>query len=217
MCIRDRVDTESIDSLAKSARNNVINQTTMLSYQSSLNSITSVKSTDREIIRNYIVEGRTRPVPVLISGIVLAIISIIMLLLVPFATNALSSLIASIIIVIQSIIAIAFPTTLFGIWKNDSYKEKLEWDAFTKFLSDLALMKKYSPGDLLMWGEWLVYGTALGVGDKVEAAMKALNINIQETNVCLLYTSDAADDLLCVDLGGRRIIKKKKYNIQNGY
>ena len=25
---------------------------------------------------------------------------------------------------------------------------------------------------------------------------------------CLLYTSDAADDLLCVDLGGRRIFKK---------
>ena len=28
--------------------------------------------------------------------------------------------------------------------------------------------------------------------------------------VCLLYTSDAADDMQCVDLGGRRIIKKKK-------
>ena len=28
---------------------------------------------------------------------------------------------------------------------------------------------------------------------------------------CLLYTSDAADDLLCVDLGGRRINKKKKH------
>ena len=26
--------------------------------------------------------------------------------------------------------------------------------------------------------------------------------------VCLLYTSDAADDMQCVDLGGRRIIKK---------
>ena len=26
---------------------------------------------------------------------------------------------------------------------------------------------------------------------------------------CLLYTSDAADDLLCVDLAGRRIIKQK--------
>ena len=31
-----------------------------------------------------------------------------------------------------------------------------------------------------------------------------------EACICLLYTSDAADDLLCVDLGGRRIIKKKK-------
>ena len=30
-----------------------------------------------------------------------------------------------------------------------------------------------------------------------------------ESRSCLLYTSDAADDLLCVDLGGRRIIKKK--------
>eukprot|EP00657_Telonema_sp_P-1_P007337 TRINITY_DN27145_c0_g1_i1.p1 TRINITY_DN27145_c0_g1~~TRINITY_DN27145_c0_g1_i1.p1 ORF type:complete len:133 (-),score=46.51 TRINITY_DN27145_c0_g1_i1:3-401(-) len=28
---------------------------------------------------------------------------------------------------------------------------------------------------------------------------------------CLLYTSDAADDLLCVDLGGRRVIKKNKH------
>ena len=29
---------------------------------------------------------------------------------------------------------------------------------------------------------------------------------------CLLYTSDAADDLLCVDLGGRRTLKKQKHN-----
>ena len=32
---------------------------------------------------------------------------------------------------------------------------------------------------------------------------------------CLLYTSDAADDLLCVDLGGRRSIKKKKKQYQH--
>ena len=28
---------------------------------------------------------------------------------------------------------------------------------------------------------------------------------------CLLYTSDAADDLLCVGLGGRRIIKNTSF------
>ena len=31
-------------------------------------------------------------------------------------------------------------------------------------------------------------------------------------NICLLYTSDAADERSSVDLGGRRIIKKKKNN-----
>ena len=30
-------------------------------------------------------------------------------------------------------------------------------------------------------------------------------------NSCLLYTSDAADEQRGVDLGGRRIIKKKKF------
>ena len=29
------------------------------------------------------------------------------------------------------------------------------------------------------------------------------------TGICLLYTSDAADERSSVDLGGRRIIKKK--------
>ena len=32
----------------------------------------------------------------------------------------------------------------------------------------------------------------------------------EQGQVCLLYTSDAADDLTRVDLGGRRIIKKKR-------
>ena len=33
--------------------------------------------------------------------------------------------------------------------------------------------------------------------------------------ICLLYTSDAADERSSVDLGGRRIIKKKKNIISN--
>src|SRR5659263_700847 len=37
----------------------------------------------------------------------------------------------------------------------------------------------------------------------------AYKLNFEDNSYfCLLYTSDAADDLLCVDLGGRRIIKK---------
>ena len=45
------------------------------------------------------------------------------------------------------------------------------------------MIRKYAPEDLPMWGDWLVYGTALGVGDKVEQAMKVLNIPVAETGV----------------------------------
>ena len=34
-------------------------------------------------------------------------------------------------------------------------------------------------------------------------------VDIANYNACLLYTSDAADERSSVDLGGRRIIKKK--------
>src|SRR5680860_408346 len=49
------------------------------------------------------------------------------------------------------------------------------------------------------------------IGEKHEIAVKGNNPFVftkwDHHNSCLLYTSDAADDLLCVDLGGRRIIK----------
>ena len=41
-----------------------------------------------------------------------------------------------------------------------------------------------------------------------ESAAKAMRLSKQKD--CLLYTSDAADERSSVDLGGRRIIKKKK-------
>src|SRR5450756_1617192 len=69
------------------------------------------------------------------------------------------------------------------------------------------------------WNTAQVTGIPAGgpLVDKAEGAHVAKRLQIAPTiqdhvhrNVCLLYTSDAADDLLCVDLGGRRIIKKKK-------
>ena len=40
-------------------------------------------------------------------------------------------------------------------------------------------------------------------------AFAVVDLRLNDGN-CLLYTSDAADDLLCVDLGGRRNIKKSR-------
>ena len=50
----------------------------------------------------------------------------------------------------------------------------------------------------------------LNLFDLPRAVLNLCNVSGNLFIRCLLYTSDAADDLLCVDLGGRRIIKKKK-------
>ena len=43
-----------------------------------------------------------------------------------------------------------------------------------------------------------------GIGPAIDEALTVAGI-------CLLYTSDAADERSSVDLGGRRIIKKKQH------
>ena len=45
--------------------------------------------------------------------------------------------------------------------------------------------------------------------EALSAFFKALAEKKEQIRICLLYTSDAADERSSVDLGGRRIIKKK--------
>ena len=60
-------------------------------------------------------------------------------------------------------------------------------------------------------------GEGPGVDDEAVELAGGLDLRIGHLGelgevllVCLLYTSDAADERSSVDLGGRRIIKKKK-------
>ena len=39
--------------------------------------------------------------------------------------------------ILQVIIAFVFPLSLFGTWKGDTYRERLEWESFRRFLSIL--------------------------------------------------------------------------------
>src|SRR5665648_1285872 len=71
---------------------------------------------------------------------------------------------------------------------------------------------------LLSYPRRIIDGSATSVSIVIEAAIiptqdaRIVPIN---TLTCLLYTSDAADEEDSVDLGGRRIIKKKKKKHQH--
>ena len=60
-----------------------------------------------------------------------------------------------------------------------------------------------------------------GVGTMTIATRPLTQITVEALHLlyahCLLYTSDAADERSSVDLGGRRIIKKKKTTKQIFY
>src|SRR5678815_6171470 len=51
--------------------------------------------------------------------------------------------------------------------------------------------------------------TTLLLADSGKATVDGFDV-VKDYKACLLYTSDAADERSSVDLGGRRIIKKKK-------
>jgi len=112
-----------------------------------------------------------------VVGILLLVVPLGASMWVPIVSYMLTlPVVMGMVILAQCTVAYMFPVFLMGRYKPGLYKEKLEWNAFREFLSDFSQMQRYSTEDLTMWGSWLVYGTALGVGDKVAQAMKSLNV-----------------------------------------
>ena len=68
------------------------------------------------------------------------------------------------------------------------------------FLVMLVLYWKIAPFKQQLFPK---YQKAFGITERIF-------MRLQNILGCLLYTSDAADDLLCVDLDGSRLTKKKK-------
>src|SRR5665811_1551579 len=93
-----------------------------------------------------------------------------------------------------------------------------------RFVMVLLPMVFVLPRPAVSWRNLASYGLLIGVGQfgllfiamngHIAPGLASLVIQIQVfftiglSMCCLLYTSDAADDLTRVDLGGRRLIKK---------
>jgi uncharacterized membrane protein len=156
----------------------------------------------------FFVEGRRRVLPLAVLGALLLAASIIIFLLAPVVSYLLwTPVILGVVALVQVAAAYFSPPTIFGRWKDGMFKEKLEWDAFRAHLSDYSQLSRYSTEDLNMWGTWLVYGTALGVGDKVAKAMKEFNIKLDAAIVATsahthFHPMIAASSMVSSGVGG---------------
>ncbi|WP_299522371.1 DUF2207 domain-containing protein [uncultured Methanobrevibacter sp.] len=91
-------------------------------------------------------------------------------------TGTILGLIGSVYLIIVGVIIYLLPDDIFGQWTAEGRLYMLKWKNFKKFLKDNSLMKEHPPESIVIWNQYLVYATALGVADKVYEAMK-LQIN----------------------------------------
>ncbi len=178
LAIKDIVDTDRLNQLAETIKKGGESATWAYELQDRLENLTT--EVDMDLTSEFVLSGKRRIVPLLVlpSIIIAAAYFLISNSLLFHIRN--SIVVTSLIPIIQIIIGLGFPSSLFGKWRGEAYKEKLEWDAFTRHLDDLSQIERYPPEDIGMWGEWLVYGTALGVGDSVARALNQLNIDLPE-------------------------------------
>ncbi len=176
IAVNDVVTPQNMNEMAERGKSNSVDAASLGLIQAKFSKLTT--STDEDVAKEFTVNGKKE----LIKPVALSLMSSIILAgAYAVSPNAdwvfFKALLYSLIPLLQVIIAALFPTTLFGYWKDDNLREKLQWDAFKAHLSDFSQLDRYGPEDINMWGRWLVYGTALGVGDKVAEAMNMLEID----------------------------------------
>ncbi|MDO9539011.1 MAG: DUF2207 domain-containing protein [Methanocalculus sp.] len=174
------LDTGYFEAVAKRAKSSSADEHIAIALKDNLNDL--MTRTDDRISGTYAVDGRGTPALILLGAFIYIIAAVLAFF---FATDTEGTLLAAImlgvVVAVQAGLAVALPSTTFGHWKDDYYKSKLEWNSFRRFLSDMSMIRKYSPDDMNMWGIWLIYGTALGVGDNVQKAMKELKVDVSQS------------------------------------
>lgn len=111
------------------------------------------------------------------SAIIIMILAVILKEFIPkFPYNDLYDFyfITSIIYWISGSFVIVLPRSVFGRWTKTGREYYLKWKNFEKFLTDFSIISEHPPESIVLWEDYLIYATALGVADKVEKNLKKL-------------------------------------------
>lgn len=63
---------------------------------------------------------------------------------------------------------------LFGRWTEEGRRFFLRWKSFARFLEDYSLLSQHPPQSVVLWEKYLVYATALGLGETVLRTLRRL-------------------------------------------
>ena len=106
------------------------------------------------------------------------VVGLILSILVGFMTfgsglpNARIGFIGCVMLFIISLICLFLPNDIFGQCTKEGKEYNEKWKNFKKFLKDNSLLNEHPPESIVIWNQYLVYATALGVADNVYEAMQ---------------------------------------------
>ncbi len=76
---------------------------------------------------------------------------------------------------VASWIIMVIPRDIFGRWTKDGRTYYLRWKHFEKYLKDYSLIKEKPPESIILWRQYLIYGTSLGIAKHVLKVIKEVN------------------------------------------
>ncbi|HEY8540964.1 MAG TPA: DUF2207 domain-containing protein [Pseudothermotoga sp.] len=76
--------------------------------------------------------------------------------------------------IIIGIIVLLMKKTVFSRWTSDGLLYYLKWKNFEKFITDFSALSTYPPQSVILWDDYIVYATALGVAKEVIDNLKKL-------------------------------------------
>jgi len=59
-------------------------------------------------------------------------------------------------------------------WTEEGRVYYLKWKAFERFITDFSLLSQYPPDSIVLWEDYLIYATALGVAKKTVSIMRKM-------------------------------------------
>ncbi|MCC7553746.1 MAG: DUF2207 domain-containing protein [Methanobacteriaceae archaeon] len=106
-------------------------------------------------------------------SVILAIASIILLYFAfnSITPNSFNAIIIGFFTLAISAICFFLPDKIAGRWTKYGMEENKKWENFKKYLNDFSLMKEYPPSSIVIWNQYLVYASSLGVAKNVKKAM----------------------------------------------
>jgi uncharacterized membrane protein len=74
----------------------------------------------------------------------------------------------------SGLIILLMPKTVFGQWTPQGLEYYSKWRNFATFLSDFSSLSDHPPESVVIWEEYLVYASALGIAEQVRKSLRRI-------------------------------------------